>query len=116
MFGTKSHYHFPFNFRLFLSNTYFILLSVEATNFDLFKSYLKNINYVIHFNQNDNFADDCVVKGNKFEIILTITIVFVWNTGTNNERKKTVPNYQAVHQQDKMIRRHISIFFITLPI
>jgi len=86
-FRTKnSHYHFPFKFRC---NAYFILLSVEATNFDLFKSYLKNINYVIHFNQNEKFSDDCVVTGNKFGIIFIITFLFVWNTRTNNRRKKT---------------------------
>jgi len=64
---------FFFNFWLFLCNTYFILLSVEATNFDLFKSYLKNNNYVIHFNQNGKFADDCIVIGKKFEIILLLS-------------------------------------------
>lgn len=87
--------NFPFNFKLFLCHTYFILSSEGANNFDLFKSYLKNSNYVINFNQNNKFAEDCVVRGNKFEIILIVTILFVWNTVTNNERKKTRFNTQC---------------------
>jgi hypothetical protein len=68
---------------------YFILIAAEATNFDSFKSHVKNINYVIHFNPYDKFVDDYVVTVNKFGTILIVTLLFAWSNGTNNGREKT---------------------------